>query len=104
MAMRTASLLCFARGDASGWEAICVDFDIAVQGNSFDAVKALLGEAIASYAADAMCESSDVRARLLSRRAPLHVRLALTAQLIAFNLFRRRRDDARASFPLACPA
>ena len=70
MAAPTGSLLCFARGNDRGWEAICVDFDIAVQGGSFDAVRTLLDEAIASYVADAMEETSDVRARLLARRAP----------------------------------
>ena len=99
------AVLCFAHGnDDAGWEAICVDFDIAVSGRSFDEVKKLLDDAVASYVADVRQESEDTRRRLLSRRAPWHVRFMLTARLVAFNLFRGRSKDGQASFPVACPA
>ena len=99
-----SSVLCFAHGSDREWEAICVDFDIAVQGDSFNEVKAMLDEAVGSYIDDAMNEAEPVRMRLLNRRAPWHVRTGLTFKLIAFNIFRGRTGEAQASFPVLCPA
>lgn len=97
------SFLCFAHGDASGWEAICIDFDIAVQGDSLDAVKASLTIAINSFVNDLQREDETTRAALLNRRAPFWVTLGLTMKLIAFNVFRRPNRQAQASFPVTCP-
>jgi predicted RNase H-like HicB family nuclease len=99
-----SSVLCFAHGRGREWEAICVDFDIAVQGDSFDEVKAMLDEAVSGYIDAVMQEAEPVRARLLNRRAPWHVRATLTFKLIAFNIFRGRTGEAQASFPVLCPA
>lgn len=98
-----SSVLCFAHGREADWEALCVDYDLAVQGHSFDDVKAMLGEAISHYVEDARAETPRVRDRLLRRRAPWYVTFSLTAKLIAYNLFHRRRSHAQASFPLTCP-
>jgi hypothetical protein len=97
-------LVCFAHGNGRGWEAICVDFDIAVQGTSFDEVKASLDRAIDQYVSAASAEDAAVCRKLLSRRAPFHVRAMLTIKLISFNLFRGRMNEAQASFPVSCPA
>src|SRR5262249_11195199 len=67
--------LCVARHGSEWWEALCLDFDLAVQGRSFDEVRALLDEAVNTYVADARAEAEPARSRLLSRRAPLHVRV-----------------------------
>lgn len=99
-----SSVLCFAHGRESDWEAICVDFDIAVQGSSFDDVKKLLDEAVASYVEDAHLESDAVCKALLGRRAPWYVRFALTAKLVRFNISNGRGKEAQASFPVLCPA
>jgi hypothetical protein len=98
------SVRCFAHGRDADWEAICIDFDIAVQGRSFDEVKSLLNGAVQTYIQDACKEEPVVRDRLLNRRAPWHVRLALTARLVFFNVFDGRNGEAQASFPVACPA
>ena len=65
-------LHCFAKGDeTNGWEAICVDLDIAVEASTFDEAKACLNRAIGTYIEDAMAEGPEEAARLLSRRAPV---------------------------------
>jgi predicted RNase H-like HicB family nuclease len=66
--------LCVARRGSQWWEALCLDFDLAVQGRSFDEVRALLEEAVKTYLEDAAGEAEPTRSRLLSRRVPLHVR------------------------------
>ncbi len=93
---------CFARGVPGSWEAICIDFDIAVQGSSYDDVRAMLDEAIASYVVDAQREDARTSARLLSRRSPLFVRVKLVAGWI-LHQFRHDRSLS-ASFDLPCPA
>jgi hypothetical protein len=98
-----SSVLCFAHGRESDWEALCIDFDIAVQGRSFDEVKSMLDGAVASYVDDARLETPNVRDRLLKRRAPWYVTLGMTLRLIAFNLFHGRKSEAQASFPVLCP-
>ena len=104
MSHQGKALLCFAHGRQGDWEAICVDFDIAVQGPSFDEVKSLLDHALATYVEDAERETPEVRRQLLNRRAPWHTRLILTVRLIAFNLLDGRGRDQQASFPVPCPA
>ena len=102
---RTArAFRCFAQGGPEGWEAICVDLDVAVQGESLDEVKALLDRAVRNYIESAMVESSETRARLLNRSAPWWVTAGFTARLAAFNLFRGRGREEQASFPVGCPA
>lgn len=99
-----SSLLCFAHGSESGWEALCVDFDIAVQGDSFDDVKLMLDTAVQEYVRAIDNEAPADRLALLNRRAPWWVTLNLTARLIAHNVFRGRGGEAQASFPVLCPA
>ena len=41
--------VCFAKGRPGEWEAICLDYDIAVQGRSFEEVEKFLSEAIDDY-------------------------------------------------------
>lgn len=101
-------LWCFARGSAAtGWEAICVDLDIAVEGQTFEDAKRSLELAVCTYVADAGSEAPDDRARLLNRRAPFHVRLNCWVSLAWHVLASRKRGEAgdlRAGFDLACPA
>jgi len=99
------TLLCFAEGRDRDWEAICLDLDIAVQGESFDQVRALLGEAIGTYLADAAKEDAVTRARLLNRRAPLFVRLRYIARFLTGAVFGSKRDgDLHGSFQIPCHA
>lgn len=94
------TFLCFAHGSDQGWEAICVDLDIAVQGDSFDDVRNGLNHAVETFVEDAAAESDEDRASLLSRRAPWHVIAGLTFKLILANAKRRRARDMQATFPV----
>ena len=97
--------LCVARGRANEWEALCLDLDIAVQGQSFDEVRNRLSDAIATYLEDAAVEAEPHRTRLLTRRAPLSVRL-LWAWRFSWAALRGRNpnSDSAVGFPVACPA
>lgn len=100
------SLQCFAYGHGSEWQAICVDLDIAVAGRSRQDVMKRLEGAIQSYIEDAMQEDPQTRARLLSRRAPWHVR---AHHAIGYRVFRlydrfrsRRKSERRGRFQVPC--
>ncbi len=96
------SVVCFAHGQDGQWEALCVDFDIAVHGRSFEEVQKALNEAIWTYVEDAEKESPSVRKALLNRRSPWHVRFLLTTRLAFYNFFHGRRGLDQASFPVLC--
>lgn len=98
-------LLCVAHGRPEGWEAICLDYDIAVQGQSFAEVREVLNDAIHTYVEDAMKEDERTRRQLLDRRAPFWARLAWLRPLIAHALFDRNRDGtAPREFQVECHA
>ena len=63
-------LTCFARGRPGKSEAICLDYDIAVQGRTFEEVEQLLGMSIDDYVESARQEPPDVRDRILRRAVP----------------------------------
>jgi hypothetical protein len=96
-------LLCVARGGGDRWEALCLDLDLAVQGRSFDEVRALLEEAVNTYVADAGAEAEPARSRLLARRVPLPVRLVWAWRFFKAALYGRvpGRDSA-VWLPVAC--
>lgn len=103
--MQTRKLLCFAEGHGSSYEAICVDLDIAVEARSLKEAIGLLNDAIETYIADAMKEDEATARKLLSRRAPWHVRLGYKLRFVGHLLTRRRANDTEeASFDVACPA
>ena len=99
-------LLCVAHGNNEGWEALCLDLDIAVQGLSLDDVQARLLSAVQSYVQDALAESEPARRRLLNRRAPFFTRLHYVLRLAMHALMRPRDggDSLEASFEVPCHA
>ncbi len=99
------TLTCFAHGTNGIWEGTCIDFDIAVQGTSFEEVKNLLHESIATYVSSAMKEEPRVRDQLLNRRAPLLVRAQLALGFL-WHVLRHKNhgDDHSAGFSMPCPA
>jgi hypothetical protein len=97
--------LCVAHPlDSEGWEAISLDFDIAVHAMTFDEVKNTLQHAVASYVQDAQKESEPHRSRLLNRRAPLSVRLIWGWRFFLETVRNRRDRTAAVGFPVTCPA
>ena len=104
--MENTTLLCAARRRGGVWEASCLDLDIAVEGQTFEEVHSLLNSAISSYIADARQEGDVDRDRLLSRQAPLSVRLAWLWPFIWRALLGRNHGgpDKAIEFQVACPA
>ena len=98
------TLTCFAKGSEDGWEAICVDFDLAVQGDSFEDVHTLLMEAISGYVESALHEEPEVRDRLLNRSAPIWVRTRLALSFLWGALRHKNNGHDTAGFSMPCPA
>jgi predicted RNase H-like HicB family nuclease len=66
------SLKCYAEKEADCWVAVCLDFNLAAQGDSFEEAKSKLEAMIADYIYDALAgEDKPYAAQLLARRAPL---------------------------------
>lgn len=97
-------LQCYAHGRTGDWEGLCVDLDIAVQGESFDEVKRLLDEAVRTYVEDAAKEAPETRRRLLARQAPAGLRLRMAASYLAHLAFAGAGREMKAGFDLPCPA
>jgi hypothetical protein len=99
------NVLCFAHGSPGEWEAICLDYDLAAQGRSFDEVKALLERAIAAYVESAMREEPPARDALLRRRAPFWVRVGYVMRFLwAAIRHRSHGAESNAGFLIPCPA
>jgi len=100
------SLVCIATGHGNEWEAFCLDFDLAVQGSSFEEVRGFLHEAIRVYVESALAEREPDRSRLLARKAPFFVRFSWGWRLFWLTIFGRTRRDENATveFPIARPA
>ena len=72
--MSSRSLRCYAEGGNGDWEAICLDFDIAAQGSSFEEVFGSLRKAISLYLDSVTDLPPQERHALLHRAAPFSVR------------------------------
>ena len=68
------TLHCYAEGRDGKWEAICLDLDVAVQGESFEEVYHSLHKAVSLYLESVLTLPEDQRSHLLKRPAPLSVR------------------------------
>lgn len=73
-------LKCYVWGRRQVWEAICVDLDIAVSGDSAAEVEDALKVAVEGYLEAVAEMPPQDRQQLLHRRAPWHVRAKLAAQ------------------------
>ncbi len=68
-------LRCYAEGRDGEWEAICLDLDIAVQGDSFEEVFHALPKAVELHLDAVMALPEEDRSHLLDRPAPFSLRL-----------------------------
>ena len=104
--MRLQPVVCSAARGNDLWEAFYLDYDLAVQGRSFDEVRRDLFIAIEMYEQAALEEPEPVRSQLLSRKAPFFVRLMWAWRLFVARISRKSRcgNPAPFEFPLACPA
>ena len=69
---------CYAYGHGSDWQAICVDFNIAVGGTSFHEARESLDACIQMYLERVAELPSDEQKRFLNRKSPWLVRARLT--------------------------
>ena len=103
--MAVRKLLCSAEGSGNQWQALCLDFDIAVQGASFAEVQQSLSEAISDFVEAADMENEPARAKLLGRRTPVWVRLSMGLGNLAHFVFGPKQGAAlQASFEVPCRA
>ena len=66
---------CYAVNEREVWSAVCIDFSLAAQGDSFADAKRKLNSQIVDYVNDAFTVDREHAGYLLSRRAPLAQRL-----------------------------
>jgi hypothetical protein len=104
--MATFSYFCVAEGcDERGWEAICLNVDIAVEGNTLADVKARLDAAVKSYIEEAVKLPDADRRRLLNRQVPFALKLEYAFKLFWHSLRSKHRDGGlQASFEIPCHA
>ena len=70
---------CYAYGRGTEWQAICIDFDIAVHGSSSEEAKRSLGVGIGLFLESVADLPSGDRRHLLRRRSPWRVRAWLAS-------------------------
>ena len=85
---------CRALGAGRCWEAICVDFDIAVSGTSLAEVESSLATGVELYLEEAADAAPAQRRYLLDRRSPWFVRARLAFRT---SVFGRRAGNGSAS-------
>ena len=97
--MRNAAV-CYAWSSTDGWEAICVDFDVAAQADSLEEVRNGLFDAIDTLLSYAEELPESEKSRLLNRKAPLGLRLKLAALhwISRLPVFRRSEGAHRYVF------
>lgn len=97
-------LTCYIEGSDNQWEAICLDFDIAVQGISARDVEDHLLDAIRSYLEYAYSLPEAERAAFLDRQVPLFLRLKFVWNVIKSALFKNISDQKERHYTSSfCP-
>jgi predicted RNase H-like HicB family nuclease len=95
---------CYAAGRNGAWEAICLDFDIAVQGNAFEEVLSSLQDAISLYHESVANLPPRERGGLLHRPAPLSVRSRFLTHALRGLFADGGRDTQRHQFTMTVAA
>jgi predicted RNase H-like HicB family nuclease len=94
-----------AHGRNGQWEAFSLDFDLAVQGRSFEEVSDLLKQAVYAYVASAMEQPEPAKSKLLQRTVPRRVRLVWGLKIAIWTMFHKKRtQESTFGFPVSCPA
>lgn len=97
-------LRCYAEGRDGEWEAICLDLDIAVQGDSFEDVFHSLGDAVSLYLESVANLPQGEPSHLVDRPAPLAVRLRFLMHVLRSTFRDRDTDDHWHQFTMPCAA
>lgn len=66
---------CMARREGDVWVAVCVDFTLAAQADTFDLARKALHEQIATYVREAFTVDKEHAIELLTRKGPLSDRI-----------------------------
>jgi predicted RNase H-like HicB family nuclease len=102
-------LICYVERRGDQWVAQCLDFDIAVQGASFDEVKERIEGAIKLYLERVRELPEEERERFLHRAIPIRVALWMAVKVALSGLAQRLRPrDGNTphayNFPVHCHA
>ena len=73
--MINKAIWCYAEGKLNNWEAFCLDFDLSVQGKSFDQVYRDLNKSISMYLEYIKGLPEEEQAQFLTRKTPVGLRL-----------------------------
>jgi len=95
-------LYCYAEGSGNAWEAICLNFDVAVQGTSERDVMAKLEAAIKDYIEYVKALPEAEQKNFLTRRVPLRIQIALIGKTLLAWLLCRRDTKGRHSYSVPC--
>lgn len=96
---------CYAEGsDRDGWEAFCIDLDIAVQADTLDEAARSLHEAIHLYLKTVVALPPQEAAALLNRPTPIGLQLKFVWALIRGMFSRGDSDNQRHTHGFTCPA
>ena len=99
------AIWCYAEGRLGSWEAFCLDFDLAVQGESFDEVYNELNDAISMYLEYVRGLPKEEQSQFLTRKVPFKLRMKFILILLVTTLFKNGRDDRDcAGFLIHCEA
>jgi len=103
LGFNAGELVGFARGRQGDWEAICINLDIAVQGQSFGEVQDALRAAVADYLPAVEEEPKETdREALRTRTAPISV-VALWILRVTVSTWRHRRGSGAAVWAATFP-
>lgn len=99
---------CYAEGRGNAWEAFCLDFDLAVQGRTFEDVYQKLNDQIVLYIEHVATLPEADRTRLLNRSMPFTLRAGFFWRFLLSSLFQRdgksRHEFTRPMSDLPCAA
>ena len=91
-------------GVIKSWQAVCVDYDLAVYGNSFQDVKRALETSLEMFL-EAVAElPPEERSILLARKAPWYVRAKLAGMTWLYRTSWRRPSISRVRHSLPAPS
>ena len=101
------AVYCYIEGRSNAWEGLCLDFDIAVQGDSFEDVSVNLKVAIDQYLERVHQLPEPQQKAFLNRRVPIGLRLKLVLSALSWGLRPASAGISgpeRYSIALPCPA
>jgi len=102
-------IACYVEQRGNEWEGVCIDFDLAVQGHSFEEVRVKLGRAIQEYVGYVRSLPESEQEQFWNRRVPLSTRVLFVLRVLKTYLSapRHHGDDhfhGYGSYTLPCPA